>query len=422
MPLTKQQLILASGIILVVALGGFLLYQGLKPDAAKNISLTVWGVDDDKNIWDSLTKQYVQETGNKIVYVRKNASTYERELIDALASGLGPDIFYFHNTWFLKHYQKIVAAPKTIATSKTIEENYPAAVSRDFVSSGQVIGLPLYLDSLALLYNPALLDQAAIPFPPKTWEELTTMMPKLTKFDSRKNILYSGAALGTSNNIEHAADLVMLLMMQAGSPMVNARSLKADLGANPAAALKFYTQFADSQTAAYTWTNTMANSLDEFARGKVAFVFAYAKDISYIKSIAPYLNFKIALMPQPEKATLRKDFANYWGLAVSRQSSHATEAWNLIAKVTNDQQAQWYSQKTNLSPAKKSIIPMFRNDLVLDVYTRQAYTAANLPQPDNQNIQTLFAEVIDNLVRNRTTPQNAAEYLESQINRMFDAI
>ena len=422
MPVTKQQIIIIGGIILVIAIGGFLLYRGLKPAPNSNLTITVWGVDDDKNIWENLTKRYTQETKNKIVYIKKNVKTYERELVDALASGSGPDVFYFHNTWFLKHYQKIVAAPKSIATSKTIEENYPSTITHDFVSNNQVIALPLFIDSLALLYNPALLDQAAIPFPPKTWEELTTMVPKLTKLDDRKNILYSGAALGTSNNIENAADITMLLMMQTGSPMINAKTLRAYLGTNPKDALSFYTQFSNNQTGVYTWNNSMANALDEFARGKVAFVFAYAKDIAYIRSVAPYFTFKIALMPQPQKATLRKDFSNYWGLAVSKQSRNQTEAWSLIAAVTDAQEAQWYSQRVNVSPAKKSIISQFRNDPILDVFTRQAYTAFNWPQPDTEGIKTLFNETIDNIVRSRVTLENAMQYLNAQINRMFDAI
>ena len=127
-------------------------------------------------------------------------------------------------------------------------------------------------------------------------------------------------------------------------------------------------------------------------------------------------------MPQPQKATLRKDFSNYWGLAVSKQSRNQTEAWSLIAAVTDAQEAQWYSQRVNVSPAKKSIISQFRNDPILDVFTRQAYTAFNWPQPDTEGIKTLFNETIDNIVRSRVTLENAMQYLNAQINRMFDAI
>jgi multiple sugar transport system substrate-binding protein len=422
MSFTKQQIILIISIILVVGLAGLWLYQGLKSSPNKGITLVVWGVSDDKDIWDELTKPYAQETQNKVVYVKKNEKTYENDLINALASGTGPDVFYFHNTWFLKHYDKVVPAPKSIATDAIIEENYVSTVKKDFVSGSQVIALPLFIDSLALFYNPLLLDQAAIPFPPKTWEELLLMAPKLTKFDDRKNIIYSAVALGTGNNIANATDILMLLMMQSGAVMVNTKTLQADFGTNPSGTLKFYTQFANNQTSVYSWNSSLANSLDEFARAKVAFVFGYAKDIAYIKSIAPYFSFKIALMPQPQKSVLRQDFANYWGLTVSKQSRYPNEAWQMIAKVTSDSQSQWYSQRNNLSPAKKNLISLFSNDPILGVFTRQAYTATNWYQPNTQGVKTLFNETIENLNKNRLTPEGAVQYLYNQVNRMFDEI
>lgn len=422
MSLTKQQVFIIAGIVSLLVIGGLILSLSLKPNTKQSITLTVWGVEDDKSIWENLLKEYTQQTNNKVRYVEKNPKTYERELLDALASGTGPDVFYFKNSWLLKHYKKIAPAPTSLFTARSIEDSYPQVVLRDFVSGNAVYAIPLFIDSLALFYNPSLLDQAAIPFPPKTWEELVLMTPKLTKIDPNGNIQYSAVALGTGKNVQHASDILSLLMIQSGAKMLDEKNLRADFDKQAQTALSFYTQFSKIDSKTYSWNYSMANSLDEFGRGKVAFIFGYARDIPYIRSIAPYLKFKVALMPQPQKASLSKNYADYWGLAVSKQTRYPKEAWQLISSVTDTNQARFYAQRTNLSPAKKVLINQFRNDPIMEIFTKQAFTATSWTQPDPEAVTQIFTETIDNLVSNRITFTGATEYMTNQLNRIFEQL
>lgn len=422
MPLNKRQLIVIGIVVAAIGLVIALFSLGGTHNTGPKTTLTIWGVYDNRSVWETVTRAYAQTTGNTIVYVQKNPETYEQELLDALASGNGPDIFYFKNTWLLKHYNKVSAAPASLFTEQSIEQNYPAVVVRDFTSNNKVFAVPLYIDTLALFYNPTLLDQATIAFPPKTWEELTAMVSKLKKVDTNGTVRAAAVALGTGSNVDHASDLLSLLMMQAGSSIANSSYETTFRSTGGEEALRFMTQFARLNSPNYTWNQQMDSSLEAFAKGKTAFAFGYASDIASVKAIAPYLDFKIAPMPQPQNATLRKDYASYWGFAVSRQSPNAAAAWDFISQMTQTAPSKTYATLTYEPPAKRVLLQTMQNDLALGVFVKQAFTALSWPQPDPKLVDSIFINGIDAAATGRATVEQTVLSMSTQINQAFNKI
>ncbi|MEW5805465.1 MAG: extracellular solute-binding protein [Patescibacteria group bacterium] len=393
--LSRRQLLIIGGIAGAALVLLLIIFVGLKPSKSGAAKLIIWGTFENPELFSDLIKPFTQQTKAEITYVPKDPKTYEQELINALAAGAGPDIFFFENTWLLKHYNKIQPAPKSLFTVSAVEQSYPQVVVRDFTSADNVYAIPLFLDSLALFYNQDLLDQAAIPFPPKTLEELVEMAPKLTKFNERRDILYSGFALGSAANVSHATDILSLLMLQAGSNIIsNDFTITLHQTNAGAQALNFYTQFAKSKNQVYSWDEKMGNSIEEFARGKAAIAIGYASDIPIIRSISPYFNFKIALMPQPETSQLRKDYASYYGLAVNKQSRYKQAAWELISFLSQNETAESFARKVNLPPAKRILLDRFKNQPIMDIFSRQAYTALSWPQADPIIIDQIFKSAI----------------------------
>ncbi len=332
------------------------------------------------------------------------------------------DIFYFKNTWLLKHFRKITPAPATFFTAQSIDQNYPRVVARDFTSNNNAYAVPLSIDTLALFYNPALLDQAAIAFPPKTWEELVAMVSKLKKVDTTGAIQTAAVGMGTGSNVAHASDLLSLLMMQAGSSIANASYQTTFTSTGGEQAMTFMTQFAKLNSPTYTWSQNMNPSLEAFAKGNVAFAFGYASDIAYIRSVSPYFDFKIASMPQPASATARKDYASYWGLAVSKQSNKYQTAWDFISYMTQSGPNQLYVQKTNMPAAKRIMLQTMQTDSVLGVFAKQAYTALSWPQPDPELVNKIFIDAIDAAASNRMTSQQAISSAATQIDQLFNKV
>jgi multiple sugar transport system substrate-binding protein len=328
------------------------------------VRLEVWGLFDDSDVMAKAISEYQKRNPSvkEIVYKKMTIDSYENDLMDALATGNGPDIFLIHNTWLPKHQAKLASAPVDnlsasqvpILTPKQVQDQFVDVVSSDFVSDGKIFALPLSVDSLALYYNKDLLNQAGVSTPPATWMDFDAAVKKITRVDSLGNINLSGAAMGMSSDasagsgkINRATDIITLLMMQSGANMINAQTkqasfsdfIKSNSGGEMSPgeqALAYYTKFTSPSNVEYSWNSLQHNSIDSFIEGKTAMMLSYSWNIPKIQSKAPKLNLGIASVPQNKDASGNEidiDFANYWGYAVS---ANKVQNQDFVAQATQN--------------------------------------------------------------------------------------
>ncbi len=403
-------------IVTLLLLATFLITSGFKcgaPPAGltlgkpKPVTLEYWKVfDESSNIGDLITLYQKEHPHIVINYKNFTYEEYEDQLLNALAEDRGPDIFSINTTWMKKYQPKIAPMPATVnisyevtkgtlkketytevRTQKTItlrdlKTKFPEVVYDNQVIANQIYGLPLSIDTLALYYNRDLLNNAGISAPPKTWDEFREQIIKLTKQDSKGNIIQSGAALGTADNITRSPDIISLLMLQNGAPMTDSNGFASfnqmppgtERTVKPASeALNFYNSFASPATQVYTWNNKMPNSLESFMNGKTAFFFGYAYQILTIKARAPKLNFEITTAPQ---VGTPYNFANYWAETVSKKSKNQNEAWDFINFITtNIDVNKVYLQKSHKPTALRDLITSQIDDLELSPFANQILTA-----------------------------------------------
>lgn len=338
------------------------------------VRLEVWGLFDDSDVMAKTISEYQKRNPRvkEIVYKKLTVSSFENDLMDALATGNGPDIFLIHNSWLPKHEDKLASAPKDdlsssqadIVTSKQVQDQFAGVVSSDFVSDGKVYALPLSVDSLALYFNKDLLNQAGVSIPPATWIDFDSAVKKITRVDAFGNITLSGAAMGMSSDasagtgkINRATDILTLLMMQSGVDMIDSKTKQAGFADFTSAtfgsemppgesALAYYTKFSNPANGAiYSWNSQQHNSVDSFIEGRTAMMLNYSWLIPQIEQRAPKLSLGIAKIPQNKNANgtgMDIDFANYWGYAVSKNKVPNQEAVAMAqqskrAYATNDQ-------------------------------------------------------------------------------------
>jgi len=422
---SQRQIKLLIGALVVLVVFGVILLLGYRSPGASEIKLVFWSVYDKPDAFEGLIARFAQETGMKVEFVGKNPETYEQELVDALAAGRGPDILAINNAWLLKHEGKLYPAPAAVIAGRDLQDFYPDVVARDFVRSGYVYGVPLSIDTLALFYNQDALDQAGIVFPPKTWEELSTQVPRLAKISKSGIVERAAVALGTSNNVAHAPDTLALLMMQLGSSMVDVERSRVNFHemysgqSTGAEALQFYTRFAEVRDRLFTWSRDFPRSVDAFSQGEVVMIFGYARDIPAIREKAAYLDFRVAPMLQPAASKDRVDYAHYWGYGVARTSRHPLEAWRFIGWVTDLEQARVYMRKANRPPARKELIREVLDERILGVFAKQSLVAQSWYQPDPSGVASVFRTMIDEVNLNRATPEDAVKRGADQINLLF---
>jgi ABC-type sugar transport system, periplasmic component len=278
--------VLFIGVILLLLFTGII--PGLRANAPPPATLTVWGVFDTEESFSALSSAVGPQYS--VTYRSFDISSYETELINALAAGKGPDIFMIHSSWLPKHFNKLVPLSDAQLPFATFQKSFPTVVRQDFAPDGTIYALPLYLDTLALFYNRDHFDSANIAFPPATWTEFQELIPRLRHLDSSGKIVRAAAAIGGSNrNVNRATDILSAIMLQAGVPMITSNFSQALFANQGKDALAFYTKFGNPANSYYTWSDSFKNSLDGFADGSVSMMLGYSYQIPQIKEKNPFL-------------------------------------------------------------------------------------------------------------------------------------
>jgi multiple sugar transport system substrate-binding protein len=218
--------------------------------------------------------------------------------------------------------------PVDVVNSIELDTKFFPLVKEDLKLGGAYFGVPLHFDSLALFINMDLFRASGIPAYPATWDDLISAANTLTVRDADEKIVTAGVALGTYDNIEHASDIISLLLLQNGADL---RDLAGPTKQSAVDALYFYTLFAKGD--ARVWDDGLENSKLAFAKGKVAMYIGYSWDIFDIKSINPNLQFAITSVPH----ILNRDItvASYWAEGVSNKTPHRKEAFEFLKFVAS---------------------------------------------------------------------------------------
>lgn len=400
----------------------------------KKIELNIWGVWETQNDLNKIILDFQAKHPNvNIAYRQFRYAEYEKQILNAMANRSEPDIIFAHNTWLGNYLNKIVNMPPSIETTilsmegaikkeqviktekqatpslKQIKDTYLSVVYDDVVIENNkkenlVYSLPLYVDTLVLFYNKDILENSGILNPPKTWEEFQTDVKLVTRQDENGKIIQSGAALGAANNIERYFDILSLLMMQLGSPMIDGNNIifnaaQKDGNSPGAGALRFYTDFASSDKDVYTWNKSMPNSIDEFAAGKVAFVFGYSYHIDQIRKKNPKLNFDINKVPQA-RDDREVNYASYWTPVVLNTSKNRDAAWDFIIYASSKEVVGSFLEKSKRPPAIKEYLKKYEEDFDLASFVEQLLTAKSWYRGKQSNDAEMAFERMVNKILN----------------------
>jgi multiple sugar transport system substrate-binding protein len=430
----KPKLGLILGIVLaMVAIGaGFFLISNLlnkgesgsgDTEAAKTaskpqVNLTYWGLWEPQNIMNEIITDYQRQNPHvNINYSQQSIKDYRERLQSSIATGQGPDIMRYHNTWLPMLKNDL----QPDSDHNISMGDYFQVVTNDATIQNEVFGVPLGFDSLALYYNPNLFQKAGLSQPPKDWTELRDYAKKLVIRDGKTRALQvGGVALGTTNNVDHFSDILGLMLLQNGA---NPSSPSDDLTRDT---LLFYTLFKSKDR---VWDETMPASTYAFATEKVAMMFAPSWRAHEIAQINPDLQFKTAIVPQlpGEKVA----WASYWLEGVSRQSSNSREAWKFLAFLSKDENLQkLYTAQSAVRSfgepyPKKSLAQSLSTDPVVGAFVAQGQyskswylCARTFDNGLNDRIIKYYENSINSILGG-SSPQSTLPTLENGVNQVL---
>ncbi len=450
-------------ILIGLLIAVFLLTSGLGckctpkrlTERTQPVNLVYWRIQDGQDAFSAIIQGFQALYSHvSITYKLIRPEEYEQALLEAWAEDRGPDIFSIPNTWLGKYQAKILPIglssevvvarqimtgitkkePKIIIERKKapnmrqLREIFIETVPKDIIINNQIYGLPLSLDILVLYYNRDFLNSAGIISPPQTWQEFVNDVNLLILQDRYGNFIQSGAALGTAENVANLTDILSLLMLQNGTPMVNQNNrvvfgepLADDLGYFPGQeALRFYTSFANPLQEIYTWNNQMLNSLDAFIQGRVGFIFGYSDYLPIIKEQAPKLNFDIAKVPQISGSLREVNYAQYWLETVSKKTKHPHEAWAFILYATEAQNAKTFIERTKHPTSHRDLIKEQLEDFDLAPFANSVLTAQTWYRGKNYSlVEEAFQEMVKDTLTGEKSIGEAISYCAQKINLTY---
>lgn len=419
-----------AGLIVVILLLFLVLGSGGGSSLPQAATLQFWGTFDDAQFYnDAITEFSKTNPGVRVIYKAINFEDYEKQLIDSFAAGTGPDVWLMHNTWLPKHADKIQPLPQEklkgenmpLFTLREFQDQFVDVAVKDLTINGQIYALPIYVDTLALYYNKDLFNTSGIGLPPKTWEEFNDAVKSLTSFDPRGNISRAGAAIGTAANINRSTDILTLLMLQSGVKMTDDDQSSATFAKSVdgievgETALQYYVDFANPSKQVYTWNDGQHYSIDAFINGNAAMTFNYSHHIKTIRDKAARFNFGIAPVPQIAGAPVAVNFANYWAPTVSKQSKNQITAWKFLVYLSSPRGNAFYVNASNRPSARRDLLEQQKIDPDMGVFATQALSAKSWYQVDSAAIETIFAEMIDDVNFGRASVREALQAAENKI-------
>lgn len=403
---TKKKLFILAGfalgtLFIVIISAAFLMSRG-PSEGDQNITLTYWTAWEDPKVLEPLIQEYEASHPNVDIKLEvqdiKSLGDYTERLATRIQNGgeNAPDIYRFHNSWIPQLRPYLLPLPTDIVDVLEIEDQYFTGVKKAISYSGAYYGVPLYTDNLALFVNTELLEFVGKPIPSE-WIELLDTGSELTTIDQENKITQAGVGMGAYENVQHASDIVSLLMVQSGVDLTN------PVGERAEKVMEVYTAFGKSPK---MWDKTLENTKLAFAKGNLAIYFGYSWDILGIRAVNPTLQYSI--VPVPHIPTTNQTITSFWVEGVSSGTKHPDAAFEFLAFLGQKESLAKIFENAAEIRGQSGIYP--RRDLA-DTQRSDSLYGTFVEQAEN-SVPTIFSsETYDNAMVDKLN-----NYLKDAVN------
>jgi ABC-type glycerol-3-phosphate transport system substrate-binding protein len=460
----------AKVIKILMAIGGLVLAWFLlllvfgDEETGPRTRIEFWNVFDTTETMEPLLKDFTAKTGIRVNYRNfTDLKEYRDTLLLELAGGEGPDVLAIHADWMPKYRNLLFPLPAQMGSVASVQQNFVDAVAatviyeeeipKSDIKKGrvpeiQVLGLPMYLDTLALFYNKTLFRNVLTkpyPAPELTWAGVRDDVIDLSTKNSTdpEGFYLAGIALGRADNITRGVDIFYTLYHQFGGQNLlaagqeSARDDTSKAYRPLAAALDFITAFSRDKNKEYSWNSEMGlgspeQELNAFARGKVAMIAGYSYYYDEILGLLDrserlgddaieFSEIGVAPFPQvrdPDEGNAKLILADFFALSVSKSSEHPFESWQLILELTSRASQEEYFEATKKPTSRRDLIETQKQDPIFGVFAEQAVFADVLPIVDDELFDAAIAETLDKVADGEIKSSEASRELE----RVFSSV
>jgi ABC-type glycerol-3-phosphate transport system substrate-binding protein len=415
-----QIIVIASFIGLAVL--GVLVFSGAIPLGKSNEpgalgTVVIWGTVN-AGIMNPLLEEFNEINKSFVVkYEQKSSANLDQNILEALASGVGPDILLMPDDLTYHYANRIFTIPYGSFPLASFKNAY-ASAGEVFLNNNGVMALPLYIDPLVMYYNRTILDANGVVYPPAYWDEFEKFVSTFTKKDDTNKITKSAVAMGHFSNVNNAKSILSALFMQTGNPIISIKngSLTSDLDSNNlGSVLRFFTNFADPNKTVYSWNKSFANSRDAFSREDLAIYFGFASELPLLVNKNPNQNFSISHLPQIRNSNLKLTKGRVTGLSVLSSSKNFDTAFTAINLLASSDFVSKLSLALGVAPARRDLLQTKPNDAFSPIFYDASLYAKSFLDPSPKESEDIFRLMVDKVISNTLSPEDAVSDANSKM-------
>lgn len=431
MKMTNFQLLFTGAFVFFIVCG--LVAFSLYTSRSNNIgNVTIWGTLDSGTMAKLINDLSQQDKSfQSVTYVERPDATFVPDVINAMASGTGPDLVLITQDQIHAFSNKLLTIPYGTVSQSDYVSSY-VSESQLFLTSDGTLALPFVINPMVLYWNRNLFSSAGLAQPPKYWDDLLTTAQRLTVLDASKNIKKSAIAMGSWDNVAYAKQIVATLFMQAGDAITTynqSGALMSVFGQTPegapenpaSSALQFYTEFANPSKVTYSWNRSMPKSTDAFASGDEALYVGFATDYPDLLARNPNLNIGVALLPQIQGNSTAITFGQLTGIAIPRTAGNTSGALTIAQKLSNQTSVGAAAAAFGLPPVRFDVPTDTSANAAQSVFYQSSLIAKGWIDPDYAGSDAIFKTMVETVVSNKSLPdtavQDAAQSLQALISR-----
>jgi ABC-type glycerol-3-phosphate transport system substrate-binding protein len=406
-------LLAAFAILAIVSLIIISTYQGIVGGQVNPYGeqVIIWGTLDETAVLATIQDIIKVDKNYAVVdYFQKDARTFETELVNAIAENNGPDAIILSHEDLVTLRNKLLPIPYDTIPARTFRDTYIDG-AEIFARNDGIYALPIAVDPLLMYWNRDLFASGGIPLPPSTWENLTQVVQQLTLRDATRNILQSTVAFGEYRNIQHGKEVLLMLLIQSGSRLVEENEDKYVVAldtpvVNDArkpfnATLQFFVDFSNSNSPLYSWNRSISDDLTSFLAEDLALYFGNGSEYQKIRELNPNFNFDTAPVPQGAGATILRNYGTFYGLALIKSSDNPQGTYQAIVKLAAPEPMGGLTEKLSLAPVLRNLVAAGATDPFRQTIFNQALIARAWLDPNKAESNTIFQEMVEDVVSNR---------------------
>lgn len=387
------------------------------------VSITIWGLWENKEVSDALIARYNEQYPNVSVNYDDRSVLplvdYKVRAFQRATDPTGPDVMRVHISWLpVLAPNYLQPMPSSIMDVATFQSLFYPSATENLVYDGKVYGLPTYYDGLVLVYNKDHFDEIGQTSAPTAWEEFRRLALDLTVRGDGEEIIRAGAAVGAADNIDFSSDILGMFFAQAGV------EFPVEVDGKPAQdALTFYTNFVLEDE---VWSPTLPEASVAFSQGRVSMVFVPVWNLMDIIASRPDLNIGVAPVPQA-KPEDKAAWATYWVDVVPQASANPDVAWSYIAFMAQDQQQLYaYSQASQYRVfGNPYSLVSLKDEISENPYIAPALESAPYAQTNvmagragnRRQVEAINEAINTILTKRNTTPLEALTAAKAELSR-----